>query len=214
MWADRVTVRRRMGCSPYFAVTGTHPLLPLDIAEATYLLPPPDAPMSTTALIANRAIALQKRRAHLANLATDVYAVRVKAAVRFEQQHSATITDYHFTLGDLVLIRNTAIEKSLNRKMCARYLGPLIVISHNKGGAYIVVELNRAVFDHPIAVFRVIPYFTCQSIPIPPLEELIDIPTRCLCELEYSTSADPNEENEDTTPDDDPTPDKDSDDED
>ena len=76
MWADRVTVRRRMGCSPYFAVTGAHPLLPLDIVEATYLLPPPDAPMSTTALIANRAIALQKRRAHLANLATDVYTAR------------------------------------------------------------------------------------------------------------------------------------------
>jgi hypothetical protein len=32
-WADRVTVRRRMGCSPYFAVTGTHPLLPFDIAS-------------------------------------------------------------------------------------------------------------------------------------------------------------------------------------
>ena len=49
-----------MGCSPYFAVTGTHPLLPLDIAEATYLLPPPDAPMSMTTLIADCAIALQK----------------------------------------------------------------------------------------------------------------------------------------------------------
>ncbi|KAH7916824.1 hypothetical protein BV22DRAFT_989028, partial [Leucogyrophana mollusca] len=31
IWADRVTVRRRMGCSPYFAVTGAHPILPLDI---------------------------------------------------------------------------------------------------------------------------------------------------------------------------------------
>ena len=72
MWADCVTVHQLMGCSPYFAVTGTHPLLPLDIAEATYLLPPPDAPMSTTALIANRAIALQKRRTHLVNLATNV----------------------------------------------------------------------------------------------------------------------------------------------
>jgi len=33
-WADRVTIRRRMGCSPYFAATGTHPILPLDIAES------------------------------------------------------------------------------------------------------------------------------------------------------------------------------------
>ena len=203
-----------MGCSPYFAVTGTHPLLPLDIVEATYLLPLPDAPMSTTTLIANRAIVLQKRRTHLVNLMTDVYAGHVKAAVHFEQQHSATITDYYFTLRDLVLIRNTAIEKSLNRKMRTRNLGPLIVISCNRGGTYIVAELDGAVFDCPIATFRVIPYFTHQSIPIPPLKELIDIPACHLRELEDSTSTDPNEENEDTAPDDDPTPDKDSDNED
>src|ERR1700677_2974522 len=50
-WAERVTVRRRMGCSPYFATTGTHSLLPFDISEANYLLPPPDSPLSTTELI-------------------------------------------------------------------------------------------------------------------------------------------------------------------
>ena len=211
MWADCVTVCRHMGCSPYFAVTGTHPLLPLDIAEATYLLPPPDAPMSMTTLIADCAIALQKWRTHLANLTTNVYTVCVKAAVHFEQQHSTTITDYHFTLGDLVLIRNTANEKSLNCKMRTRYLSPLIVILHNKGGAYIVAELNGAVFNHPIAMFRVIPYFMHQSIPIPPLEELIDISTHYLHELQDSISTDPDEENEDTIPNDDPTPDKDSD---
>ena len=40
-WAERVTIRRRMGCSPYFGATGTHPLLPVDIAEANYLLTSP-----------------------------------------------------------------------------------------------------------------------------------------------------------------------------
>ncbi|ETW76074.1 hypothetical protein HETIRDRAFT_330366 [Heterobasidion irregulare TC 32-1] len=59
-WADCITVQCRMGCSPYFAATGTHPLLPLDIAEATYLLPPPTTALSTTILIAQHAIALQK----------------------------------------------------------------------------------------------------------------------------------------------------------
>ena len=37
MWADRITTRRRMGCSLYFAVTGMQPIIPLDIIEATYL---------------------------------------------------------------------------------------------------------------------------------------------------------------------------------
>ena len=165
MWANHITVHRHMGCSPYFAVTGTHPLLPLDIAVATYLLPPPDVPMSTTTLIANCMIALQKQWTHLANLMTDIYATCVKTAVHFKQQHAATITDYHFTLRYLVLIRNTAIEKSLNPKMCARYLSPLIMILCNKGDVYIVVELNGAAFDHSIAMFRVIPYFMliCQG---------------------------------------------------
>ena len=114
-----------MGCSLYFATTGTHPLLPLDIAKATYLLPPPDAPLSSTDLIAWRAVALQKHQSHLAALASDVYTAHIKAAIRFEQEHTAMIIKYDFKLGDLILIRNTAIEKSLNRKMCARYLSPL-----------------------------------------------------------------------------------------
>ena len=51
-WSERVTPRHRMGCLPYFTVTGTHPLLPFDIIEVNYLLPLPDSLLSTTDLIA------------------------------------------------------------------------------------------------------------------------------------------------------------------
>ena len=193
-WSERVTVRRRMGCSPYFALTGTHPLLPFDISEANYLLPPPESILSTTDLIARRAIALQKRRESLEELRSKVYRARVKAAVRFEKEHEATIRDYDFKLGDLVLIRNTAIEKALNRKMRARYLGPLIVVSRNKGGAYIIAELDGTVFDRPIAAFRVIPYFARKKLELPPLEDLIDISRERLKELADSTERDPEDD--------------------
>ena len=157
MWADHVTVCQHMGCSPYFAVTRTHPLLPLDIAEATYLLPPPNAPLSTTNLITTCTVALQKWCTHLMKLASNVYSTCIKATICFEQEHASTITDYDFKLGDLVLIQNTAIEKLLNHKMHTRYISPLIIISRNRGGAYIISELNSSVFDHLIATFWVIP---------------------------------------------------------
>ena len=51
-WAERMTMRRRMGCSLYYAVTGAMPLIPLDITEATYLQLPPLSVLSTTDLIA------------------------------------------------------------------------------------------------------------------------------------------------------------------
>jgi hypothetical protein len=73
IWAERVTPRKCMGCSPYFAVTGAHPILPFDIAEATYLQPPPTSVMSMTDLISRRAIALQKRSADVNQLYSKVY---------------------------------------------------------------------------------------------------------------------------------------------
>ena len=110
MWANQVTICQRMGCSPYFATTGTHPLLPLDITKATYLLPLPDAPLSLTDLIARHAVALQKHQSHLAALASNVYTAQIKAMIHFEQEHATTIVKYDFKLGDLVLIRNTDLS--------------------------------------------------------------------------------------------------------
>ena len=146
---------------------------------------------------------------HLVKLASDVFSACIKATIRFEQEHFSTITDYNFKLGDLVLIRNTTIEKSLNRKMRARYIGPLIVISRNKGGAYIISELNRSVFDRPIAAFCVIPYFARQRIDVPPLDELIDITSRRLRELEETTLSDLDDEDEDVAANRYPSPDED-----
>jgi len=167
-WAEHVTVRRRLGVSPYFAVTGTQPLLPLDIVEASYLLPPPTNVLSTTDLIARRAIELQRRRQQISNLHTKVYSARIEAARRFERDHPSVIKNFDFKRGDLVLARNTAIEKSLNRKMRPRYIGPYIVIRKNRGGAYIICELDGAVLDRPIAAFRLVPYFARKRIPLPP----------------------------------------------
>jgi hypothetical protein len=192
-WSERVTPRRRMGCSPYFAVTGTHPLLPLDIVEANYLLPPPDSLLSTTDLVARRAVALQKRQEDLAALKDRVHSARNIAAVRFERTHGKIIRDFDFKTGDLVLVRNTAIEKALNRKMRPRYFGPMIVISRNRGGAYIICDLDGTLAHAPTAAFRIVPYFAREHIDLPDLEQHIDVSVARLRELEDTTTPDPDD---------------------
>ena len=51
-WAGRMTMRKRMGCLPYYAATGAMQLIPLDITGATYLQPPPLSVLSMMDLIA------------------------------------------------------------------------------------------------------------------------------------------------------------------
>lgn len=194
LWAERITTRKRMGCSPYFAATGAHPVLPLDIIEATYLVPPPTRMLDTTELIAQRAIALQKRRDQVSRIRSKVYEARREAARRFESDHRYTIRDFNFQRGDLVLIRNTAIEKSLNRKMRPRYTGPMVVVARNRGGAYLIAELDGTVLDRPIAAFRVVPYLARRSIQID-LDRL-DIPRSRLEELETSDDLGDDDEGE------------------
>ena len=87
-----------------------------------------------------------------------------------------------------MLVRNTAIEKSLNRKMRPRYLGPLVVVSRNLGGAYILCDLDGAVFDRPIARFRVVPYLARSHIVLPDLS-VLDVPGHRIREMEVSVDS-------------------------
>ena len=60
-WAERDTIRKATGYSPYFMAHGVHPLLPFDILEATYLAPNQNFGISTEELIAIRANQLARR---------------------------------------------------------------------------------------------------------------------------------------------------------
>jgi hypothetical protein len=95
-------------------------------------------------------------------------------------------------------VRNTAIEKALNRKMRPRYFGPMIVVSRSKGGAYIICDLDGTLLHAPVAAFRVVPYLARAKINIPDLEEHIDISVTRLREMELNTAEDPDNPEENT----------------
>ena len=63
-----------------------------------------------------------------------------------------------FSEGDLVLVRNTAIEKELNRKTKPRYLGPYEVVRRRVGGSYVIKELSGEISRIAVAAFRLLKY--------------------------------------------------------
>jgi hypothetical protein len=200
-WAERVTVQRSTGHLPFYMAHGVEPVLPFDLEEATWLVnyPTDELPSSTTDLIAARARALQKRDTDLELLRERVFAARVAATSRSVIRNATKIVDHDFQPGALVLVRNSDNEKNLSGKANPRYLGPMVVVRRNTGGAYLLAELDGSLSRLRYAAARLVPFHarTNTSVNISHLTGL------SLDDLNMATEE---EREEDQPPDFDPLP--------
>jgi len=158
VFADRITVKRSTGFSPYELLHGCEPLLPLDLMEMTFLVEDFRIGMTESELLAARIRQLQKLPADIRKAATLLKQARFRSKAQFEKKYHHRIRPDNFQPGDMVLVRNSPIEKSLKRKQFPRYLGPYQVVRRNMGGAFILAELDGAKRSNPIAAFRLTPY--------------------------------------------------------
>jgi hypothetical protein len=81
----------------------------------------------------------------------------------FEAKYRRLFNTTGFHPGQLVLMRNSAIESSMNRKSKPRYLGPFIVARRTKRNSYVLQELDGTFMQKNIAAFRLAPYIARDS---------------------------------------------------
>jgi hypothetical protein len=101
---------------------------------------------------------LAKHATHVEEMCEKMAAIKEKGAEDYSEKYKHLIKNYLFEPGDVVLVRNTVDKGSLSGRNRDRWWGPVIVVQRTKGGAYIICECNRAVWQKKIGHFRVIPY--------------------------------------------------------
>jgi hypothetical protein len=161
VFADRITVSRVTGFSPYQLLHGADPILPFDLTEATFLVEGFHSGMSTTALLQLRIRQLSKHERDIRRAAETLKKSRFYSKAQFERKFLKKLQRDEYKPGELVLIRNVSLEMevSARRKTSDRYIGPYEVVRKNKGGAYILQELDGSLLaQNPIAAFRLFPY--------------------------------------------------------
>ena len=85
--------------------------------------------LTTAELIGFRAKALAKHQQHVEEMRRQISQRKCEWLLKYEKENWHTIKNLDFQLGSLVLIWNTEVESSLNKKIKPRYMGPMVVIS-------------------------------------------------------------------------------------
>ncbi|KAI0353426.1 hypothetical protein OH77DRAFT_1382617, partial [Trametes cingulata] len=158
VFADRISIRRSTGFSPYFLLHGVHPILPMDLRESTFMVQGFRSNMSHTELLALRIRQLERKPRDIARAAEVLRNTRLTSKEQFEKRFAHRLQRESFESGDLVLVRNSAIEREMNRKHKPRYLGPYEIVRRTRNGSYVIRELNGDIARESVAAFRLLAY--------------------------------------------------------
>ena len=139
-YADRITVRRATGFSPFYLLHGVHPFLPCDLADATFMVTEFKKGMTDAELLAARIRQILKMPEDVQKAKQKLDHSRCKSKAAFEAKYARRLSKVDFEPGSLVLLRNSPIENtmSIERKTTHRYIGPYEVVAKTKG------EIGRA----------------------------------------------------------------------
>jgi hypothetical protein len=157
LWADRITVKRGTGYSPYFLRFGQDCVLPIEYILPTWAVAELlENEVGTSDLLAIRTTQIAAHRYVLENGFVSMMDMKTKNAkyvAKIKRLRKEELKE-----GDLVLLENTKVRLGLDRKLDPFWLGPYKVTKVIGNGTYIVSELDGSSFKEPITGNRLMNY--------------------------------------------------------
>jgi hypothetical protein len=74
--------------------------------------------------------------------------------------------DYNFKPSTLVLVRKKGIEGELDCKTKLRYTGPMVVVRRNRGGGYVLAEIDGSLSRLRFGATRLVPYLAREDVSV------------------------------------------------
>lgn len=144
LWADRTTVRRSTGLTPYEVEYADKPVLPIELEIPTWTIVNWNDVRTQSDLIAARARILERREEDIAEVAAHLRRIREGNKEDFDTRHR--IRSERMEVGQLVLLRNvkTDIDMSAKHKLAMRWLGPYRILDAVEDkGTYLLAEIGQ-----------------------------------------------------------------------
>lgn len=165
-FADRITIRRATGFSPFYLLHGVHPFLPCDLADATFMVTEFKPGMSDVELLAARIRQILRMPKDVEKARQILKKARIRSKEAYDTKYARRLQQAEFEPGTLVLIRNSHMERSMSieRKTTDRYMGPYRVVRRTQGGSYVLEEMNGNMLRHTTAAFRLIQYMQREDL--------------------------------------------------
>jgi hypothetical protein len=160
LFAERISIKRSTGFSPYQLLYLAEPVLPIDKLDSTWLIADWENIDSPASLLAARVRQLIRRHDDLHDVAQKLEAARLKGVLYHDKKNAHRLRN-PLAHGDLVLVQNVKLETQWGLKLADRWFGPYEIRERLLKGSYLLKEVgpHGAHLLKPFAAFRLRRFF-------------------------------------------------------
>ena len=165
LWADRISVRRSTGYSAFELLYGRECLLPVELMIESWQTVDWDAVQSREDLILARMQQLDNRRVTETLAAENLRNSRKGNKTYFDQHHRLRPESQQLRVGDLVLLFDSALQKTRNTKLLDNWRGPYRITEVPRDSTfYRLEELDGTPLAQNVAGNRLKKFFTREML--------------------------------------------------